>query len=401
MDTVRILKFISLLIIQLIAVFGNCLMIIVGFKCKSLRNFQNAFIFNMAFADFLQGALIMTSALINIYYGHWAKGYTACEIFGILKVTLTLSSVYSLSGTSVLRYFYVVKRTKRMNTIKKAATCIVASWLICIFLAMTPLFNWGILGYEDGKEVCTVLFHLTTSHTLVVFITGLFLNVIIMVVCYFFIFLTLHRTNKRMGVNSTVSAISKNVGVVASPTGSTISSIELVANEHALINSPPLNGSKSDMKRYDQKYNDYKTCVGSVIQNDKTQAQQIPPKSLITRENSVPIDNTRNNSAPGHKRARRASSFQNIPPTEMNLLKTVVTIVVVFICCWTPYVLFNMIRMFGSSDDNNIADTITMWLGFINSAVNPVIYGVMNKQFRNAMKEILCLRKRSSVYSPR
>ena len=483
MDVVALSKFVSLLIIQIVAIFGNLLMIIVGLKCKSLRKYQNSFIFNLAFADLLQGLVIMTSALINVYKGRWILGHTTCEVFGILKVTLTLSSVYSLSGTSVLRYFYVVKRTKRMNTMRKAVSCIACSWVISISLAMTPLFNWGVLGFEDGKDVCTVLFHLTTSHTLVVFVTGLFLNVVIMVVCYICIFLKLRHTNQRIRVNSALSGKSgsTNRSVVSSSSLDAVSttitelSPELTNNnnnEQALINSKFQNSESED----DYKSNDKST----VISNSKIRLDcyhQQPPSGkphvssssldnknknsstfldyLGTQRDSfigkshVPLSKNRSvdiyqqqpqqkqyqkktfgqtrvsfkstskklfflgkqtapSLSPGKsflgKQAsscssltssskRRTTSFTNgIPKTEMNLLKTICTIVVVFICCWTPYVSFNMIRMFGWSADNNTVDTITMWLGFINSAINPVIYGVMNRQFRNAMWDILTLR---------
>ena len=73
----------------------------------------------MAFADFLQGLLIMPSALVSVYSAEWILGIFACKIFAVMKVAITLASIYSLSGISLQRYFYVVKRTERMNKYKK------------------------------------------------------------------------------------------------------------------------------------------------------------------------------------------------------------------------------------------------------------------------------------------
>ena len=479
--TIALVKFVSLLTIQIVAICGNLLMIVVGLKCKSLRKFQNSFIFNMALADLLQGLLIMTSALINVYNGQWILGQPACDVFGILKVTLTLSSVYSLSGTSVLRYFYVVKRTKRMNTMRKAVSCIVGSWVISISLSMTPLFDWGMLGFEDGKEVCTVLFHLTTSHTSVIFVTGLFLNVVIMVVCYICIFLKLRHTNQRIRVNSKKSQFSSVVTAnrYLAPSSSTplkkISTITELSpdlaninniqhNQKGLLNSKNQNDVVVDDNDFDTNNNDNNNN-GTVISSNEIRLDcyHHDQQTTTTDEKSphdVPISCSLNNSSSSlfdkfignsshlplsqsksvgfyqhqkqeqkkkqatdsvgnnhvllsrslsflgrqqplrstssltsfNKKLRTNSFTNNIPRTEMNLLKTICAIVVVFICCWTPYVLFNMIRMFGWSADNNTADTITMWLGFVNSAINPVIYGVMNSQFRNAMRNVLALR---------
>jgi len=405
MDTVTAFKFISLLVIQAVAILGNFLMIVVGLKCKALRNFQNAFIFNMAFTDFLQGSLIMTSALVNVYHGSWTMDQTTCEVFGILKLTLTLSSVYSLSGTSVLRYFYVVKRTKRMNTMTKAVFCILASWCICVFLALTPLFRWGMLGFEDGKDVCTVLFHLNISHTMVVFVTGLFMNVVIMVACYIFIFRTLRRTNQRMMRNSTATRNDGNSSVISSP----------VMSEKFMfpLSDPYQPGLKTtttmtttttqNVERYKDK-TVHDVQQSSVVRNKVVCGSTSSLPRTLNHLNSSNNDRKNNNNSTkfiGRIRTfttsfrdmkapqfRMSSSFA-IPTKELNLLKTISIIVIVFICCWTPYVLFNMVRMFGGSGDNNVLDTTTMWFGFVNSAVNPVIYGVMNNQFRNAMRDVL------------
>ena len=444
-------------------------MIIVGLKCKSLRKFQNSFIFNMALADLLQGLLIMTSALINVYNGQWILGQSACDVFGILKVTLTLSSVYSLSGTSVLRYFYVVKRTKRMNTMRKAVSCIVCSWVISISLSITPLFHWGVLGFEDGKEVCTVFFHLTTSHTLVVFVTGLFLNVVIMTVCYICIFLKLRHTNQRIRVNSKISEVDVTAKQYVSPSSTLPEQIPTITelSSEDLTNINNLNQQcllNSKIQNNDFDFNNDKTVVssnqirldcyheqqistpriipsssslnssslfdqlgGSFVGNPHTslshsrsvgfyyqQQQKQHQKLAVGGNNHVSLSNSRSLSFIGRPRStplrstpslasfnnkQRTNSFRNnIPKTEMNLLKTICAIVVVLICCWTPYVLFNIIRMFGWSADNNTVDTVTMWLGFINSAINPVIYGVMNSQFRNAMRNVLTLSTSKSRY---
>lgn len=36
--------------------------------------------------------------------------------------------------------------------------------------------------------------------------------------------------------------------------------------------------------------------------------------------------------------------------------------------------------------------TLFNWLGYVNSALNPVIYATLNRDFRKPFREILCLR---------
>ena len=301
-------------------------MLLVGFRNKALRKFQNAFIFNMAFADFIQGLIIMPSSLVSVYSESWKFDAVTCKLFAIIKMTITLVSVYSLSGISLQRYYYVVNRTQKLNNIRSAAIGITFVWILSMLMSMTPLFGWGVIGFEDSKVVCRILYHLTPSHTLTIFVTGLVINVTVMVVCYSSIFSALRSSTKQCNEYTT-------------------------NKQYTIIDNN--NGSK-----------------------------------LISR-NLNEIENFIKSSS--YRRGNLSSNNFNVKllPKEMCLLKTIFIVIAVFIFCWTPYVVFNTLRLFHIVGDVNIADTVTLWLGFCNSAVNPIIYGVLNKKFKKAMKSII------------
>uniref|UniRef100_A0AAN0LHF2 G protein-coupled receptor n=1 Tax=Polyphagotarsonemus latus TaxID=1204166 RepID=A0AAN0LHF2_9ACAR len=77
---------------------------------------------------------------------------------------------------------------------------------------------------------------------------------------------------------------------------------------------------------------------------------------------------------------------------ETKAAKTVGVIVGGFICCWFPFFTVYLVR--GLCEDKNCVPevllTIFTWLGYINSALNPIIYGMFSKDFRKAFKNIIC-----------
>ena len=74
-------------------------------------------------------------------------------------------------------------------------------------------------------------------------------------------------------------------------------------------------------------------------------------------------------------------------------------IVGVFLFCWMPFFVINlMIPLF--QDIPIVIFKILTWLGYVNSCLNPIIYSIFNKDFRNAFRRILfskckCVQARS------
>lgn len=58
-----------------------------------------------------------------------------------------------------------------------------------------------------------------------------------------------------------------------------------------------------------------------------------------------------------------------------------------FIACWLPFFFMYILRL--AYDIPSIAFATAFWLGYMNSALNPVIYTIFNKDFRRAFRRIL------------
>ena len=59
-----------------------------------------------------------------------------------------------------------------------------------------------------------------------------------------------------------------------------------------------------------------------------------------------------------------------------------------FLFCWVPFFCINIIRAFCTDCVPTSAFRFFTWLGYANSALNPIIYGIHNSEFRNAFNRI-------------
>lgn len=75
---------------------------------------------------------------------------------------------------------------------------------------------------------------------------------------------------------------------------------------------------------------------------------------------------------------------------ETKAAKTLAIIVGLFILCWLPFFTMYLVRAFCDDCIQPLLFSILFWLGYCNSAVNPMIYALFSKDFRFAFKRIIC-----------
>lgn len=76
--------------------------------------------------------------------------------------------------------------------------------------------------------------------------------------------------------------------------------------------------------------------------------------------------------------------------TETRAAKILCIIMGCFCLCWTPFFVTNVVDPFIDYRVPNQLWTACLWLGYINSMLNPILYAFLNKSFRRAFLIILC-----------
>ena len=73
----------------------------------------------------------------------------------------------------------------------------------------------------------------------------------------------------------------------------------------------------------------------------------------------------------------------------------------VFVLCWIPFFITELIVPLCSCDIPPIWKSIFLWLGYSNSFFNPLIYTAFNKNYNNALRNLFSRQRWDTVPPPR
>ena len=98
--------------------------------------------------------------------------------------------------------------------------------------------------------------------------------------------------------------------------------------------------------------------------------------------------------------SRRASSRGLIPKAKVKTVKMTFVIIFVFILCWSPYIIHNLLQVYGfipkfgaSKGILAAVATLIQSLSSLNSATNPLIYCLFSTNFGSTIYKSFRCRK--------
>ena len=102
----------------------------------------------------------------------------------------------------------------------------------------------------------------------------------------------------------------------------------------------------------------------------------------------------------GARMQRNSSMSQRrVFQQQKKITTTLFIVMIVFFICWAPFIIFNILGFtIGFDKVPIVLNAYCYWFGYLNSAINPVIYGWRNRSFKKAFVEIFhCCNSASAV----
>lgn len=96
---------------------------------------------------------------------------------------------------------------------------------------------------------------------------------------------------------------------------------------------------------------------------------------------------------------RTSASLRGATLREHKATITLATVLGVFIICWLPYIVFfTCMGLRHETEPPQLVHSVVLWLGYFNSALNPILYPALNRDFRRAYGHLLhCRNPRKSI----
>lgn len=132
------------------------------FKYHLLKEPGNIFLFNLALVDFLITISNMLISLVSESAREFVFGSTdvlrcnLCDAFGFFLIFLIAVSLHTLAALSVDRFILLAWPLKYKSIVSKRVAVIVLCviWLICVLIALPPLFGFGQFEFNTNFGAC-------------------------------------------------------------------------------------------------------------------------------------------------------------------------------------------------------------------------------------------------------
>ncbi|XP_078611615.1 alpha-2C adrenergic receptor-like [Branchiostoma floridae x Branchiostoma japonicum] len=417
-------------IAMLVILIGNTLVVVAVLKVRVLQTIQNYYLVSLAASDLMVGGLIMPLALMNELMGYWSLGRIMCDIHVTLDIFACTASILNLCAIGLDRHYAITQAVKytATKTTKHAIGGIAMVWTASTIICLPPLLGWGTDSFHPGLYPrCDY----TDNFIYVLYSTvGSFFGPLpIMLVVYTRIFIAarsrIRKLRKRSGIRRSTSITTANLHRLEAPEG-----------KNAQTRSKEGKGKEIKMKA------GISSCplTAETINEDTpptTPGVLIRPEKLTAVYSKHALNNSgkqaHKNGTSSHHAPQgfneKPTDFHrsapltdveavslNVVPREDPVLKeakerrwkmmqakerrlTIVICIVTgaFVTCWSPFFVAYVVRTVHESLVSPALFRGFVWLGYCNSALNPIIYTLLNTDFRQAFQQVL-IRKFSAPF---
>lgn len=188
--------------VMVLGVCGNTLVLIAVWKERSLRTTPNAFVVNLAVADFLLCTTILPLTVLTFIRGEWILGMCVCKLEAILFATILNATLVTLTTISINRFVMIRHSIKYKGIYTKKSVCLMLAgiWCYSILIASRPLYGWGAYAFNEHNGFCFIdnkRENMTNLSRLLASLS-LYTNIIIIISCYYGVYRTVSQHRRQI-----------------------------------------------------------------------------------------------------------------------------------------------------------------------------------------------------------
>lgn len=332
-----------LLLFSACTIFGNMLVILAVIRERYLHTPTNYFITSLAVADCLVGLVVMPFSALYEVLGHtWFFGIDWCDIWRSLDVLFSTASILNLCMISLDRYWAITDPiTYPMRMTKIRSIFLIGVVWVCSSAISFPAIVWWRAVRVKPIPVFKCPFTEHLGYLIFSSTISFYLPLFVMVFTYYKIYrAAVSQTRSlKLGTKQIILGAGELELTLRIHRGGTSDSHHI----YSTTETEPLTGSQ---------YND------------------------LSRVPSTRFNNNSRNFSLSRKLAKFAK--------EKKAAKTLGIVMGVFIICWLPFFVVNLLSGFCLQCiwHEKVVSAVVTWLGWINSSMNPVIYACWSRDFR-------------------
>ncbi|XP_045179154.1 cardioacceleratory peptide receptor-like isoform X2 [Mercenaria mercenaria] len=302
-------------------VLGNSIVLLALGLSKRRHSRMHFFIMHLALADLSVGLVTVLGDLVWKITVKWYAGDVMCKLLKFAQAFVMFASTYMLVALSIDRYDAIARPLSFSTTWTRCKVLVGVAWGLSALFAIPMLVFSGV---SDGSYECWLAFP-ENYHWIIYFVAVmtavLILPALIIAGCYTLIIVIIWK------------------------------------NSHLLESTRPKQVYTAEKK----------FLVSS--------SHEISAKNGCTPTGSPKSNRIKSGNIGGR------SSKGIIPQAKIRTIKMTFTIVTAFVICWSPYFIFNLLSLLGyvpRTQQMVAVSTFFQSLAPLNSAANPIIYGIFS-----------------------